>query len=93
MGTVRQFIAGMWSLVKRNPVRTQALVQAIIGVATAFGLGWTAQQVATVMAASAAILALLTESIVTPLEAPVLPTGTSVTVTTPGPTADRTVSV
>ncbi|HEX5012704.1 MAG TPA: hypothetical protein VFV72_01000 [Candidatus Limnocylindrales bacterium] len=85
--------SAIWGLVKRNPVRAQALVQAVIGVATAFGLGWTAQQVGAVMILSAGLLAFLTETAVTPVAAPVIPEGTTVTVTTPAGEDDRTVTV
>ena len=88
-----RYMHGLWTLVKKYPVRAQALTQAVLGVATAFGLQWSAQQVGAVMILSAAVLAFITEQAVTPLEAPTLPAGTAVTVTTPGPTADRTVHV
>lgn len=88
-GRTRRF-AG---LVKRNPVRAQALVQATIGVATAFGLGWTAQQVGAVMVLSAGILAFLTETAVTPIDNPTLPAGTDVTVVTPEGQPDRVATI
>ena len=93
MTTIRRLLGGLWSLVKRYPVRAQALTQAVLGVATAFGLGWTAQQVGAVMILSAALLAFLTEQAVTPVSEPTLPSGTEVTVTTPGPTPNTQVVV
>lgn len=93
MGGIRGVFLGLWTLVKKYPVRAQALTQAVLGVATAFGLDWSAQQVGATMILSAAVLAFLTEQAVTPVESPVLPSGTAVTVTTAGPTADRTVHV
>lgn len=74
--------ASFWRLIKRNPVRAQAVVQVAIGTATAFGLGWSGVQVAQVVALSAVLLAFLTESAVTPLDNPTLPAGTRVTVST-----------
>jgi hypothetical protein len=86
-------VGAVWGLIKRNPVYSQALVQATIGIATSFGLGWTAQQVGSVMAGSAAVLAFLTQTQVTPTAAPSLPVGTSLTVTTPPGEADRQVTL
>lgn len=77
-------VRGLWLLIRKHPVRAQALVQAGIGTATAFGLGWTAQQVGAVMVLSAAVLAFFTEQAVTPTANPTLPEGTAVTVTTTG---------
>ena len=93
MGGIRGLLGGLWTLVKKYPVRAQALTQAVLGVATAFGLEWSAQQVGAVMILSAAFLAFLTEQAVTPVESPVLPAGTAVTVTTAGPSPDRTVHI
>lgn len=90
---IRRLSASVARLIREYPVRAQALVQAGIGTATAFGLGWTAQQVGAVMVLSAATLAFFTERAVTPLQNPSLPSGTSLTVTTPGPTPDTTVKV
>ena len=81
----------VWALVLREPMYTQALVVAAIGLGTSFGLGWTAQQVGSVSAVSAAVLAFLTRQAVTPIAAPTLPAGTAVTVQTPAGQPDRTV--
>lgn len=93
MNTVRRLLGGFWSLVKRYPVRAQAVVQASLGTATAFGLHWDGGQVGSVVTLSAVILAFLTEQAVTPVSEPTLPAGTAVTVTTPGPTPNSTVTV
>lgn len=93
MIAIKHAITAIWALVLREPVYTQALVVALIATGTAFGLGWSGAQVGAVSALSAAFLAFLTKQAVTPLAAPTLPAGTDVTVTSPGPTADRTVSV
>ena len=93
MNTIKHAIAEFWALIKRNPVRAQAVVVGAIGLATSFGLGWDGVQVGSVTKFSAVLLAFLTESAVTPLADPVLPRGTDVTVTTPGPTPDATVTV
>lgn len=89
---IGDLFSGVWTLIRKHPVRAQALVQAGIGTATAFGLGWTAQQVGAVMVLSAAVLAFFTEQAVTPLENPTIPEGTRVTVTTPEGEPDRVVT-
>jgi hypothetical protein len=59
-------LKGLWRLIRKYPVRAQAIFQASLGVATAFGLGWTGIQVGAVMALTAAILGFFTEQVVTP---------------------------
>lgn len=93
MGTIRRAVGEFWALVKRNPVRAQAVVVGTIALASAFGLGWTGAQVGAATGFSAVLLAFITETAVTPLEKPVLPAGTDVIVTTPGPTPNETVTV
>jgi hypothetical protein len=84
---------GLWSLIKRYPVRAQALVVAGISLGTAFGLNLDGNQVGAIAAFSAALLAFITEQAVTPVSEPTLPSGTEVTVVTPGPTPNATVTV
>lgn len=55
---------------QREPVLSLALLQAAIGVATAFGLDLTAEQVGAVMAFSAAALGWLAREQVTPMAVP-----------------------
>lgn len=93
MTTIGNLLRGMGLLVKRWPVRAQAVVQAMIGTATAFGLGWSAQQVGAVVVLSAVTLAFLTEQAVTPVSEPTVPSGTVVTVTTPAGQPDTSVTV
>lgn len=50
----------------REPAVIAAAVRAIILAATAFGLGWTAEQVAAVMLAVEAVLAVAVRQSVTP---------------------------
>lgn len=80
MTAIAEFLRSIWDgiagRINRHPVRAQALVQAIIGVATAFGLNWDVVQVAAVMVLSASVLAFLTEQAVTPTASPVLEMGT-----------------
>jgi hypothetical protein len=83
----------LWALVKRQPVRAQAVVVAAVALFTAFGLGWTGLQVGAVTAFSAAILSFFTETAVTPIEAPALPQGTTVTVLTPAGQPDQVTTV
>ena len=90
---IKAFGRGLWALIKKWPVRFQALVVAGIALGSAFGLDWNGVQVAAVTAFSAAVLSFLTEQAVTPLAEPTLPSGTSVTVTTAGPAADTQVTV
>ena len=90
---IQAFFRGIWSLIKRWPIRAQALIVAGVAVGSAFGLDWDGGQVGAVTAFTAAFLAFITESAVTPLSEPTLPAGTSVTVTTAGPTPDRAVTV
>lgn len=51
----------------REPVALMALIQAVIGLLTAFGLDWTAEQVAAVLTLSAAVLAVIFRRKVTPV--------------------------
>jgi hypothetical protein len=83
----------MWALIKKWPVRAQALIVAGIAMGTAFGLGWNGIQVGAVSGFTAAALAFATESAVTSLANPVLPEGTDVTVTTPAGQPDRAVTL
>ena len=93
MNTIRGLFRGLWSLVLQNPVYAQALVQASIALLTAFGLNWNGVQIGATMAFSAALLAFITQKAVTPLENPVIPSGTVVTVTTPEDQPDSVVTV
>ena len=93
MDTVRRLARGFAKLVRKYPVRAQAVVQSVIGAATAFGLGWSAQQVGAIVVLSASVLALLTEQAVTALEDPKIAEGTTITVVTPPGEANREVTV
>lgn len=55
----------------REPVLALALVQAAVGLATAFGLDLEAEQVGAVMAFTAALLGWLARERVAPMAAPV----------------------
>ena len=90
---IKALVGGVWSLIKRWPVRAQAVIVASIAMGSAFGLGWDGAQVGAVSAFSAALLAFITEQAVTPTSEPTIASGTAITVTTPGPIADRTVTV
>ncbi|HEV8545011.1 MAG TPA: hypothetical protein VGQ64_01850 [Candidatus Limnocylindrales bacterium] len=90
---MRRVVAALWALVKKYPVRAQALIVASIAAGTAFGLGWTGGQVGAITGLTAAALAFFTESQVTSVSNPVLPQGTDVTVTTPPGQADRTTTL
>lgn len=53
-------------LFTREPALILGFVQALLALALGFGLDWTAEQMALVLAATAAALALITRSQVTP---------------------------
>lgn len=61
-----------------EPVAIAAALRAIILCAVAFGLRWTPEQIAALMLAVEAILAVLVRQNVTPTAAPTLPSGTLV---------------
>ncbi len=50
----------------REPALISGLVQAVLALIVAFGLDLTSEQTATILAVTAAVLALLTRSLVTP---------------------------
>lgn len=58
--------AALWSLITKEPVGAQAVVQTGIALGTAFGLGWNATQIGATMAFSTALFGFLTRAAVTP---------------------------
>lgn len=54
------------NLIKNEPVLLQGLVQAILGLALAFGVDLSEEQIGSIMAATAVILAILARMFVTP---------------------------
>jgi len=56
--------------VREQPVYCQGMIQAIIALMVAFGLNLSGDQVGTITAATAALLAFVTHSQVTPLANP-----------------------
>lgn len=54
----------------REPVLIVTAVEAVILAAVAFGLDWTTEQVASIMFAVMALLALLVRALVTPVSDP-----------------------
>jgi hypothetical protein len=56
----------MIELLKSEPVALQGLVVALITTGTAFGLHWSAEQVAAVTGLSAVILSVITRTQVSP---------------------------
>jgi nitrate/nitrite transporter NarK len=62
----RALWGGLTDRLSSEPVMVLAVVQAALGLAVSFGLGWTAEQVGTVLAFSAAILGLIARQKVTP---------------------------
>lgn len=57
----------MFNFWGREPVAITAAVRAVILAATAFGLNWTAEQVAAIMIAVEAILAIVVRQSVSPV--------------------------
>lgn len=60
----------LWTLVRQQPVYCQGVIQAIIALAVSFGLGLTSGQIGSLTAATAAILAFVTQTQVTPIVNP-----------------------
>jgi hypothetical protein len=77
----------------REPALIAGLIAIGVNLAISFGLGLTAEQVSLINAFVVAGLALLVRQTVTPVAAPELPQGTSVTVVTPGNAPNTTVTV
>ncbi len=61
-----------------EPVALAAVIRTVILAGVAFGLGWTVEQIAALMLAVEAILAVLTRQAVTPVAEPKLEEGASV---------------
>jgi hypothetical protein len=59
-------VNGIKNLIQTEPVLLVGLVQSAIAMATAFGLGWTAEQVAIVLAFTQTFLTVIARSMVTP---------------------------
>jgi hypothetical protein len=60
----------MWRVIKREPVLFQGVIQAGLSLGVVFGLRLSGDKVSAVLAFSAAALALLTRTQVTPLVDP-----------------------
>ena len=56
----------LWYRLQQEPVAAAAIVRLTISTATVFGLQWTAEQVAAVMALTEAVLMFVTRGAVTP---------------------------
>jgi hypothetical protein len=54
------------NLVLREPVLTQGVVQAVLGLVLAFGVDLSSEQTGAILAVTAAVLALVTRQVVTP---------------------------
>jgi len=78
----------------KEPVAIAGAIRGVLWVLVLAGvLVWDAKLLAGVGVALELVLGLLARQAVTPTADPTLAAGTSLTVTTPGPTADRTVVV
>lgn len=59
-------MGGLKTLIQNEPALIIGLVQSAIGLGTAFGLGWTAEQCAIVLAFTGTLLSVIGRSLVTP---------------------------
>src|SRR5262249_54454911 len=59
--------ASLWKLVRQQPVYCQGVIQAIIALAVSFGLSLSIEQVGSLTAVTAAVLAFVTQTQVTPI--------------------------
>src|SRR5262249_11561213 len=62
--------ASLWKLVRQQPVYCQGVIQAIIALAVSFGLSLSIEQVGSLTAVTAAVLAFVTQTQVTPIVNP-----------------------
>jgi hypothetical protein len=60
----------MLTLIKAEPVAFQGVIQTVLALAVAFGIGLDGQQVGALLAATAALLSFLTRTQVTPMVNP-----------------------
>ena len=90
IGSLGEKIVNLW---ESEPVAVTGLITVSLDVAVAFGVNISPDQKTAVIGLVSAIGILIARQKVTPTAAPVLPKGTEVTVTTPGPTADKIVTV
>ena len=60
----------MMNVLKNEPVLVSAAVVACLAVAVGFGLDWSNEQLALVIAAVEALLALITRAFVSPVDTP-----------------------
>lgn len=58
---------GFKNVIVTEPALIVGLVQSAIGLGTAFGLGWTGEQVAVVLAFTGTLLSVIARSMVTPM--------------------------
>jgi hypothetical protein len=72
------FGAAVWLRVREEPVLTVGLFRAAVTMLVGFGLGWTGEQVALMVAPIEAVTAWLARRQVTPMTSPQLPEGQSV---------------
>ena len=68
MSTLKSLLAGLSARITDEPVMTLALVQAAIALAVGFGAHLTGDQVAAIVAFSAALLGWVARSQVTPVQ-------------------------
>lgn len=83
----------MTNLWGREPAAIAAVAAIALNLAISFGLKLTAEQVSLINALIIGVLGLLIRQQTTPTAAPVIPSGTSVTVTTPAGSPNATATL
>ena len=66
MQFLRDLWGGLTDRLSQEPVLVLAVVQAVLALITAFGLGLTGEQVGAILAVTAAVLGLIARTKVTP---------------------------
>ena len=90
IGSLGEKVVSLW---ESEPVAVTGLITVGLDAAVAFGVNISPDQKTAVIGLVSAVGVLIARQKVTPTAAPVLPKGTEVTVTTPGPPAAKIVPV
>jgi hypothetical protein len=96
MSAIKRYVSTLVDLVKREPIRTFAVLRSLGLVILAFAPGLvSAEQSAAILTLAATWFGVdeVVRQQTTPVSAPTLPEGTDVTVATPAGEADRTVTL
>jgi hypothetical protein len=96
MNIIRTYLSALVAVVKREPIRTFAVLRSAGAVVVAFWPGLvTPDQTIAILGLGTALFGVdeLVRQQVTSVAAPKLEKGTMLTVTTPGPTPDKVIEV